>query len=138
MIKILVAEDDPDSLDQLRWAVQDTGREVFSADNASEAIRLIQEHNFAVVVTDLRMETKDAGLRILQAAKTKNLQCQIILVTAYGTPEISVKTMRMGAFDYLERNAPGSNFLIMVREKVRLALDFRKAQRAEKEHNAQT
>jgi len=127
MIKILVVDDEPTLKGQLEWAARGEGRETMAAESGEQAIQLIQQHNFDVIVTDLKMETDEAGLDVLKAAKEKNIYTQVIVVTAYGTPEISVETMRLGAFDYLERNAPGTDCLAMVRSKINLALEFREA-----------
>jgi DNA-binding NtrC family response regulator len=127
MVKIIVVDDEPELRGQLEWAAQGAGREVMAAEDAKQAIRLIRQHDFDVIVTDLKMETDNAGLDVLKAAKEKDIYTQVIVVTAYGTPEISVETMRLGAFDYLERNAPGSDSLAMVRSKITLALEFREA-----------
>ncbi|UCG12381.1 MAG: response regulator [Deltaproteobacteria bacterium] len=127
MYSILIVDDVPELRQQLEWAASAEGREVVAADSGEQAIRLIQQKDFDVIVTDLRMETEDVGLDVLEAAKEKDIYAQVIMVTAYGTPEISVETMRLGAFDYLERNAPGTDTLSMVRSKITLALEFREA-----------
>lgn len=127
MKKILVVDDEPELKGQLKWAASGEDREVMSAESAEEAIQLIKENVFDVVVTDLKMKTDYAGLDVLRAAKEKDIYTQVIVVTAYGTPEVSVQTMRLGAFDYLERNAPGTDTLDMVARKIELALQFREA-----------
>jgi DNA-binding NtrC family response regulator len=127
MVKILVVDDEPVLRGQLEWAAHGEGREVVAAESSEEAIRLIQQNDFAVVVTDIRLETEAAGLGVLRAAKEKDISTQVIVVTAYGTPEVSVETMQLGAFDYLERNAPGTDHLAMVKTKIQLALEFREA-----------
>jgi DNA-binding NtrC family response regulator len=127
MIKILVVDDDPDLRAQLEWTVRREGWETLSADSAEQAIRLIRENEFDVIVTDLRMETQEAGLAVLKAAKEKDIYTQVILVTYYGAPEVSAEVMRLGAFDYLERNVPGTDHLTMLLRKVELALEFRQA-----------
>jgi len=132
MFKILVVDDEPALTSQLEWAARGEGREVVAAESGAQAIQLIQQYDFDVIVTDLKIETDSAGLDVLKAAKEKDIYTQVIAVTAYGTPAVSVEAMRLGAFDYLERNAPGTDCLIMVRSKVNLALEFRQAKLAEK------
>lgn len=127
MIRILVVDDEAELRNQLAWAARSEGREVLIAESGEQAVTLIQQHDFDVVITDLKMETDDTGLYVLNTAKQKDIDTQVIVVTAYGTPEISVKTMRYGAFDYLERNSPGTEFLAMLRHKIDLAVEFRKA-----------
>lgn len=127
MARILIVDDDLDLREDLVWAAEGPGREVVSASSAAEAIEKIARETFDVVVTDVRMESNDAGLAVLKAAKEKDTYTQVIVITAYGTPEISVETMRLGAFDYLERNFPGTDVLAMIKIKVTLALEFRSA-----------
>lgn len=127
MKRILVVEDVEELRAQLINAVEGEGREVVEAASAKEAIELIQANNFDAVVTDLKMETDTVGLEVLKAAKSKDIYTQVLMITAYGTPKISVKAMGLGAFDYLERNTPGTDTLSMVRSKIDLALEFREA-----------
>lgn len=122
MVKVLVVEDDPDAREDLEWAVRGPGREVVTAGSAREAIEQIILNKFHVVVTDLQMERPKAGLEILQAAKEKNVDTQVIVVTAFARPAISVDALRLGAADFLERNTPGTDFLSMLRARVNLAL----------------
>lgn len=126
MARILVVDDEPDLRNDFEWAVSGLG-EVATAGSAKEAIQRIAEETFDVVVTDLRMETREAGLEVLKAAKERDVYTQVIVVTAYGTPEVNAMTMRLGAFDYLERATPGTDTLAVVRSKVSLALEFRNA-----------
>jgi DNA-binding NtrC family response regulator len=127
MARILIVDDDPDLREDLQWAAQGSGRDIVIAGSAKEAIETLTRESFDVVVTDMRMETNNAGLEVLKAAKERDILTQVIVITAYGTPEISVETMRLGAFDYLERNFPGTDVLAMIKSKVTLALDFRNA-----------
>lgn len=123
--RILLVDDEADLRHQLAWAVRSEDREIFEAANAVEALGLIQTLNFDVIITDLHMGDDRDGLSVLRNALEKDPLTQVLIVTSYGTPLISVEAMKSGAFDYLERNSPGINTLQMVRTKVRLALDFR-------------
>jgi len=127
MVKILVVDDETMLRDQLQRAAEGKGRDVVGAESGEQATDMIQRNVFDVIVTDLKMETDEAGLEVLKAAKEKDIFTQVIVITSYGTPEISVRTMRLGAFDYLERNAPDTDALEMVRHKIKLALEFREA-----------
>jgi DNA-binding NtrC family response regulator len=127
MVRILVVDNEPDLRDDLEWAARGAGREVVLAQNAEEAIGMIEQVAFDVVVTDLQMETKEAGLNVLKAAKEKDVYTQVLVCTAYGSAQVSINAMRLGAFDYIERNAPGTDVLEMIKSKIALALEFREA-----------
>jgi len=126
MIRILVTDDSEGARRHLAAAAQVPGAEVVTASSAREAIQKIEEDSFAVVVTDLRLETSEAGLDVLRAAKEKDSHSQVILVTAYGTREISIEAMRLGAFDYLEKNSVATDSLALTKTKVFQALEHRK------------
>lgn len=127
MTRILVVDDKPKTRKHLAEAAHVSGADVATAGSAEEAIQEIARETFDVVVTDLQMETPKAGLEVLKAAKAKDIYTQVIVITAYGEPQISVETMSLGAFDYLEKNAPGTNVFEMISSKVNLALDYRNA-----------
>jgi DNA-binding NtrC family response regulator len=129
MSKILVVDDKPKSLKHLATASQIPGAEVVTAASAPEALQKIAEETFDVIVTDMRLEPNEpkVGFEVLKAAKERDKYTQVIVITAYGTPEISVEAMRLGAFDYLERNFPGTDVLAMIKSKVSLAVEFRNA-----------
>jgi DNA-binding NtrC family response regulator len=129
MPRILVVDDKPKSLKHLATASQIPGAEVVRATSAPEALQKIAEETFDVIVTDMKLEANEPklGFEILKAAKEKDIYTQVIVITAYGTPEISVEAMSLGAFDYLERNFPGTDVLAMIKSKVSLAVEFRNA-----------
>ena len=122
--KILIVDDEPSLRSRLAEKARGDNREVTEATSAKKAIQLIQENDFAAIITDLRMETDTSGIDVLEAAKNKSPYTQVLIVTAYGDKDISWKCMSMGAFDYLERNQPGTDFFAMVKAKLDLALEF--------------
>ena len=127
MNRILVVDDTAELRELYRAAVEDDDREVVEASDAASAAELLRKESFDVVVTDLRMERKTAGLAVLAAARDVDPRTQVIVVTVFGTPEVSVEVMKQGAFDYLLRNSPGLDFFAVLRHKINLALQFREA-----------
>ena len=136
MIKILVAHDDPEMRDDLKWASGGIGRDVVTVSSAKEAIEKIMQDNYHVVVPDLRMETPKAGLEVLQAAKQKNAYTQVIVVTANATPAVSVAAMGLGAADFLVSNNYGAQFLPIVQMKVNSAVGMEELERMRAERSA--
>lgn len=134
MPKILLVDDSPEWRADMEWAAKGLDRDVATVQSAGEAIRKIAQENFDIVVADLQIPQEaggipetEGGLAVLKAAKAKDVYTQVIVCTAAGTQAISVKAMRFGAFDYLERAAVAISHLQMLRRKIELALEFRDA-----------
>lgn len=72
------------------------------AANGSEAVKLLQQRDFDVVLTDLRMPEAD-GMSVLEAAKSKAKRPKCIMMTAYGSITDAVQAMKNGAFDFITK-----------------------------------
>ena len=92
------------------------------AASAADALALIAGQSFDLVVTDVKMEDSEAGLRVLQQAKAKNSGTQVIVMTSYGCIDVAMKAILLGAFDFVPRGTPGLNSYAMLANKVPLAL----------------
>ena len=100
--RILVAEDEAPIRDGIVAAFTDSGYEVVAAGNGREAIDLLQEQHFDLVISDYRMPEKD-GLEVLHHAREMNDEAVVIVMTAYGTVDHAVEVMQAGAYDYLQK-----------------------------------
>nr|VFJ54823.1 MAG: Response regulator receiver domain-containing protein [Candidatus Kentron sp. FM]VFJ55676.1 MAG: Response regulator receiver domain-containing protein [Candidatus Kentron sp. FM]VFK10778.1 MAG: Response regulator receiver domain-containing protein [Candidatus Kentron sp. FM] len=130
--EILVVDDSPALLDDLKWAAEEASEaDITEAQSAREAMDLIREHDFDLVITDLRMETQEAGMEVLTAAKNKDWNTQVILVTAFDRPrETDPTAIAKGAYGYIDRNGPG-NYLQRLRQDIGPALARREQKRRE-------
>lgn len=127
MITVLIVDDRIELRRVYAALATGEGRDVHVASSAGEASLLIASGKFDVVVTDLQMNQSEAGLEVLRAARRKDPLTQVIVATVFGTPEMSVKAIEMGAFDYLQRNNPAIDFLKMLKYKIDLAARYRRA-----------
>ncbi len=94
--KILIVDDDPLMRKFLRDFLQTKHYTLFVAENGEVASEILQQENFELILTDLKMPKKD-GLYVLSQAKGT----PVIIMTAYGTIESAVDAIKMGAFHYL-------------------------------------
>ena len=78
------------------------GYEAKCSASAVEALPLLQDESFDVVVTDLQMPGMD-GLEFIRQMSQRRLRVQVLMVTAHATILSAVEAMRYGAFDYLEK-----------------------------------
>ena len=102
MGRILVV-DDHDSLRKgLVRALNNAGHDVEEAPNGTVAIERLQDSQFDVVLTDLRMGGAD-GMDVLRTTRSIQPSAAVILMTAFGSIHTAVEAMKIGAADYLTK-----------------------------------
>jgi len=97
---ILIADDEPGVRESLAEVLRDAGYSVATATDGTAALTVLEERDFAVIVTDLRMPGAD-GLAVLRRARELSPQTVVLVMTAHGTIETAVDALRAGAADYL-------------------------------------
>jgi class 3 adenylate cyclase len=102
MAAILVVDDEPSARLTLGLLLRHRGHLVREADSVTAATTALGADAFDVVITDLRMPD-GLGLDVLQAAKTRCPDANVILLTAHPGWESAREAMRLGAFDYFEK-----------------------------------
>src|SRR3954470_7055569 len=121
MAKLLIVDDQRNMRTTLAMMLRGAGFEVDEAQNGEEASERGGAGAYDVVLTDLRMGSKD-GIDVLRAIKEAQPLTEIIVMTAYGTIESAVEAMRFGAFDYIQKPFTEQELLV----KVGKALDNRR------------
>src|SRR6516165_11807195 len=102
MAKVLIVDDEPGMRRILNVNLRRDSHVVIEAGGAVEAIALIKQEDFEVVVTDQKMPDGN-GLDVVQAACEDDPTTSVIFLTAVGTVELAVESMRRGAFDFLTK-----------------------------------
>jgi DNA-binding response OmpR family regulator len=103
MARVLVVDDVHDTTDSLVRSLKKVGCDVAPAYSETEALQLLRQSAFDVVVTDMMMEKPDSGLQVLKEAKKLDPYVEVIILTAYGEVRTAVPAMKLGAFDYVEK-----------------------------------
>ena len=104
-MKILIVEDDKINRIALKNALTKKGYQVDTAENGNEGGHKIQQNNYNLVITDLKLPGFD-GIKVLEIAREKNKDCFVIVITGYATVETAVKALKLGAYDYLIKPYP--------------------------------
>lgn len=99
--QLLIVDDEKPTRDGLRAALEDR-YDVYVAEDVVSALRLLEQENFQVLLTDLRMPGDD-GMELIRRAKAMNRPPVCILMTAYGSEDIAVEAMKQGADDYIPK-----------------------------------
>jgi DNA-binding NtrC family response regulator len=97
---ILVADDEPGVRESLAEVLRDAGYVVQTAADGGAAVKAVEEHDFGVVITDLRMPGAD-GLAVLKRARDISPQTLVLVMTAHGSVDTAVEALRSGATDYI-------------------------------------
>lgn len=100
MDKILVVDDERDIRRALEFVLTREGYAVETASNGLDAVYKIKNDNFALVITDLRMEGMD-GFDVLKKTHQTDSSIPVMIMTAYGSIESAVDAMKKGAVDYI-------------------------------------
>jgi two-component system response regulator PilR (NtrC family) len=100
---VLVIDDEQSMREFLSIMLRKQGHEVAVAERGEEAIGLLEDgQRFSVVITDLKMPGV-GGLDVLHKIKEVDPACQVIVMTAYATPETAISAIKSGAYDYITK-----------------------------------
>lgn len=111
---VLIVEDDAALRDALCATVELAGFSVMSAASGEQALALAEEHDLQLVVSDVQMDGID-GHTLLNKLKSLVPELPVVLMTAYGTIEKAVQSMRAGAADYLVKPFDAEVLVEMIR-----------------------
>ncbi len=124
---VLAVDDEEVALKNLVRILAKEGYAAHAAGTGGEAIRLLGQNLYDVVLTDLVMEGAD-GLEILARAKERDPETEVIIVTGHGSVEGAVAATKKGAFHYIQKPVRPDEIRSIVRqaaEKRRLARKVR-------------
>jgi DNA-binding NtrC family response regulator len=131
-VKMLIVDDERVALKNLEHVMKKEGYEVTGTESGQNALRLLEEQQFDIVLTDLRMEKVD-GMQILKKSQELYPDSEIIMITGYATLESAVESMKKGAFHYIAKPFK----LDLVRKVVQEAIEkvkLKKENRQLREH----
>lgn len=100
MARILVVDDEPDSVELLQEFLTGKGYEVVTASNGEEALRKVKEERPHLVLLDVRMPGMN-GLDVLRKVREFDQEVGVIMVTAVNEEDTGRDALKLGAFDYI-------------------------------------
>ena len=101
-LPILVVDDEPDLRTLYELTLLREGYRVETAGTVQEAWQLLDDQHFRVVITDMRLPD-GLGLEIIAGIKARQRAERCIVITAYGSADNAVESLKAGAFDYLTK-----------------------------------
>jgi len=103
MGNVLVVDDERSMREFLAICLKREGHDVSVADSGRAALDALAARPADVVVTDLKMPGELDGLALLRGLRERGIDSEVIVVTAFATPETAIAAMKQGAYDYLTK-----------------------------------
>jgi len=118
--RILVVDDEADLRELLEITLLKMGLDVDSAATLRQARGLLEEHDYALVLTDMRLPD-GLGLELVREVSSSGKSTPIAVITAYGSAENAVVALKAGAFDYISKPVALDALRVMVRSALKLS-----------------
>jgi two-component system NtrC family response regulator len=132
MDTLLIVDDEKNYLVVLEALLSPEGYEIMTSDKAQDALRLLQEADVDLVLTDMKMPGM-SGMELLEEAKKVKPEVPVIMMTAYGTIEMAVEAMKKHAYDYITKPFQNEELKLTIRkalENYRLVKENRRLSEA--------
>lgn len=100
--RILVVDDEPDLRTLYELTLVRDGYHVSTAENLAQALQHVSEGHFDVVITDMRLPD-GLGVELIRQLGAHQRRERCVVITAYGSAENAVESLKAGAFDYLTK-----------------------------------
>jgi DNA-binding NtrC family response regulator len=117
--RILLVEDEVNMARTLARNLERAGHTVTHAPHGEAALAMLANEPFDVVLTDLKMPVLD-GMGLLRALHERGIATAVVVLTGYGTIESAVEAMKLGAADYLIKDARPEEVLRTIERTLRV------------------
>jgi len=117
--KILIVDDEANTLASLARAFRLAGHEAVVCDNAVRALELALAQPFDLILSDVVMPRRD-GLALLEDLKTAGVAAPVVMMSGQAHIEMAVRATRLGALDFLEKPLSTEKLLVTVQNALKL------------------
>jgi DNA-binding NtrC family response regulator len=117
--KILIVDDEANTLASLSRAFRLAGHEAVVCDNAVRALELAQTQPFDLILSDVVMPRRD-GLALLEDLKTAGVTAPVVMMSGQAHIEMAVRATRLGALDFLEKPLSTEKLLVTLENAIKL------------------
>ena len=121
-MKILVVDDEPDLLEQLRETLTSQRYDVDTADDGESALDKLFDNPYDLIILDIMLPKVD-GLSILQEIRKAKIKTPVLMLTSKGTVEDKIQGLDYGADDYLAKPFALAELMARVRSLLRRTSD---------------
>ncbi len=118
--RILVVDDEEDIRMSLIGILEDEGYEVITSESGEEALRIMASEDVDTLFLDIWLTGKD-GIDVLETVRRDYSDVPVVMISGHGNIETAVQTIKMGAFDFIEKPLSLEKVVVAVKK----ALEFR-------------
>jgi two-component system response regulator PilR (NtrC family) len=115
--QILVVDDEPDLRTLYELTLLRAGYRVETAESVAQGLQFLAERRFDVVITDMRLPD-GLGMELIRHIKAQQRGERCVVITAYGSAENAVESLKAGAFDYLTKPVDLKQFRAVIASAV--------------------
>jgi DNA-binding NtrC family response regulator len=137
---ILIADDQADVLEALRFLVKGEGYRSEAVTSPAGVMEAVESRDFDVVLMDLNYARDTTsggeGLDLLNRIQASDPTLPVVVMTAWGSVELAVEAMRRGARDFIQKPWDNARLSSILKTQIELGRALRKGQRLEEENRA--
>ena len=100
--EILIVDDEPIVGERLKAFLEKDGYLVESFVDPMQALQRLEDKEFDIVISDIRMQEID-GIQVMEKALQKSRRIKVIMITGYATLELARESLTKGAFDFIAK-----------------------------------
>ena len=120
--KLLIVDDEENMRHFLKALLEQEGYNVFLAENGRIAIDILKSEKISTTLCDIRMPEMD-GMQFLKEISARKIDTTVITMSAYGTIDLAIETMKLGAYDYVSKPfKPDEILLTLIKAEERESL----------------
>ncbi len=117
--KILIVDDEANTLASLARAFRLAGHEAVVCDNAARGLEVAQTQPFDLILSDVVMPRRD-GLALLEDLKAAGVTAPVVMMSGQAHIEMAVRATRLGALDFLEKPLSTDKLLVTLENALKL------------------
>lgn len=115
--RVLVIDDEDAVRKAIKWHLEYAGYEFHEASDGPEGLKMLGEIQPDVVFLDIKMPGMD-GMEVLKEIFERTRDIQIVMISGHGTVQTAVESLKIGAFDYIEKPLDKEKILVVTRNAV--------------------
>ncbi len=132
-IRILIVEDNDSMREAMLQILQNAGYAIETVADGPEGVDQIRSREWDLVITDYKLPRLD-GLTLLKECKSRRPKTEVLVITAFGTIELAVEAMKIGAWDFITKPFSKDALLLKVGRATEIIRERQKTSALEEEN----